>query len=64
MAAGWVSRKRHEIQDQTGQVTYPVLSALGVVLTFGIIGWFIHPIFGWVGDAIFAPIRDLIDSVV
>ena len=62
VAAGWVSRKRHEIQDQTGQVTYPVLSALGVVLTFGIIGWFIHPIFGWVGDAIFAPIRDLIDG--
>ncbi len=61
-AARWVSKKRHEVQDETGQVTYPVLSAFGVLLAFAVVGWFTHPIFGWVGDAIFAPIRDLIDG--
>ncbi len=60
--ARWVAKKRHEVQDRTGQVTYPVLSALGVLLTFAVAGWFTHPIFGWVGDAVFAPIRDLIDG--
>jgi general L-amino acid transport system permease protein len=63
VAARWVAKKRHEVQDQTGQLTYPVLSALGVLLVFAVVGWFIHPMFGWVGDAIFAPIRDLIDGM-
>ncbi len=62
VAARWVAKNRHEVQDQTGQVTYPVLSAIGVVLAFALVGWFIHPTLGWVGDAIFAPIRDLIDG--
>ncbi len=57
----WVSKRRQALQDRTGQETYPVLSALGVIAVFGAVGWFIHPIFGFVGDAIFAPIRDLID---
>ena len=62
VAARWVARKRHEIQDQTGRVTYPALSGFGVLFGFAVLGWFIHPLFGWVGDAIFAPIRDLIDG--
>jgi len=60
--ARWVAKKRHGVQDRTGQVTYPVLSALGVLLAFAVVGWFTHPIFGWVGDTVFAPVRDLIDG--
>ncbi|MDC0359640.1 ABC transporter permease subunit, partial [Acidimicrobiales bacterium] len=62
VTARWVARKRHEVQDQTGAESYPIFSAIGVVLAFALVGWFIHPIFGWVGDAIFAPIRDLLDG--
>lgn len=62
LVARWVAKQRHEIQDRTGHETYPVLSAVGVVALFAAIGWFTHPIFGWVGDAVFAPLRDLIDG--
>ena len=62
VTARWVARKRHEVQDRTGAESYPIFSAIGVVLTFALVGWFIHPIFGWVGDAIFAPIRDLLNG--
>ncbi len=61
-AARWISRQRRITRDQTGNETYPLISALGVVAAFGAIGWFIHPIFGFVGDLLFAPIRDLIDA--
>jgi len=63
VVARWEAKRRHAVQDETGQVTYPVLTAAGVLLVFAVVGWFIHPIFGWVGDAIFAPIRDLIDGI-
>ena len=61
-AARWIARQRHAAQDRSGRETYPVLTALGVVTAFGAVGWFIHPIFGFVGDAVFAPIRDLIGA--
>lgn len=56
---GWFVRKRRiELQESTGQITYPNLSMLGVVTVFGIVGWFIHPVFGFlngpldaIGDA-------------
>lgn len=55
----FVRKARQEQQDRTGATTYPVLSALGVIAVFGVIGWFLHPIFGWldgplnaIGDAI------------
>ena len=62
LVARWVSKGRQKVQDETGAQTYPVLSAVGVIAAFGLVGWFIHPIFGWVGDAIFGPLRDLIDG--
>ena len=49
-AIGWfVMRQRNRVHDDTGRATYPVLSLLAVVGVFGVAGWFLHPIFGWVG---------------
>ena len=48
---------------KTGPATYPTASMLGVIALFGAIGWFLHPIFGWVGDAVFDAVGDGIDSV-
>ncbi|MEM7095818.1 MAG: ABC transporter permease subunit [Actinomycetota bacterium] len=59
----YVMKQRQAQQDATGAETYPILSLLGVMAVFGIIGWFLHPIFGWVGDAIFDPIARAIPNV-
>ncbi|MEM9202928.1 MAG: ABC transporter permease subunit [Actinomycetota bacterium] len=57
-----VRRRRQAEQDATGATTYPGLSMLGVIAVFGAIGWFLHPIFSWVGG-IFDAIADGIDAV-
>ena len=62
LGAGWlvgsfVKRRRERRHDATGQDTYPVASLVGVLAVFGAVGWFAHPIFGWVG-AIFDFIGD------
>lgn len=59
----WVMNKRTAARDGTGAETYPVLSFLGVLALFGFIGWFLHPFFGWLGDAIFGPISRLIPNI-
>ena len=58
----YVKQSRDARHDATGEITYPLLSFMGVVAVFGLIGWFLHPIFGWVG-AIFDAIADVIDSI-
>ena len=62
LGAGWlvgsfVKRRQERRHDATGQDTYPVASLVGVLAVFGAVGWFAHPIFGWVG-AIFDFIGD------
>lgn len=57
-----VRRRRQAQQDAIGVTTYPTSSMLGVIAVFGAIGWFLHPVFGWVG-AIFEAVADGIDSV-
>ena len=60
---GWfVMRNRSRLHDATGRDTYPVLSFLAVVGAFGLVGWFLHPVFGWVGG-IFDFIAEAIDSL-
>jgi general L-amino acid transport system permease protein len=59
----WFMNKRSAERDATGRETYPILSFAGVVAVFGLIGWFLHPIFGWVGDAIFDPIARFIPNI-
>ncbi len=60
---GWfVMRQRSRLHDATGRDTYPVASFMAVVGVFGVVGWFLHPLFGWVG-AIFDLIADGVDSL-
>ena len=54
LGIGWlvgslVKRRQERRHDATGRETYPVLSLLAVLAVFGVVGWFAHPIFGWVG---------------
>ena len=60
---GWlVKRRQDRHHDATGQDTYPVASFAGVLAVFALVGWFAHPIFGWVG-AIFDFIGDGFSSL-
>jgi len=54
----YVRRHRIHLQESSGQLTYPNLYAFGAVVVAGIIGWFAHPVFGFVGS-IFDTIGDL-----
>ena len=63
IAGRWLMNKRTAERDATGHETYPILNFLGVMAFFGLIGWFLHPIFGWVGDAIFDPIARFIPNI-
>ena len=58
----FVRKQRQKVQDDTGSETYPNGTFLGVVAIFGIIGWFLHPVFSWVGG-IFDAIASVIDSI-
>ena len=62
VAGYFVRRQRQAVQDSTGAETYPNGTMLGVIAIFGVIGWFLHPIFGWVGG-IFGAIADVIDAI-
>ena len=62
IAGFYVKRYRERMQDETGQPAYPIASILGTVAIFGLIGWFLHPIFGWVGS-IFGAIASIIDAI-
>ena len=58
----FVRRSRQRTQDDTGATTYPGLSMLGVVAVFGLIGWFLHPVFGWL-DGPFDAVAGFIDGI-
>lgn len=62
VAAGFVHRIRTRVQDETGSITYPVLSALGVLLVFAVVGWFAHPVMGFLGP-VFGLIADIFDNL-
>jgi len=58
----FVKKQQHKTQDATGAETYPLGSFFAVVAAFAAIGWFLHPIFGWVGS-IFDAIAGVVDSI-
>ncbi len=58
----FVRGQRIRLQEDTGKITYPNLYMLGVVAIFGVVGWFAHPMFGWVGS-IFEAIGDGWDKI-
>lgn len=62
IAARWAHNQRSQLQDQTGKDTYPGFASLGILIVFGTAGWFVHPIFGWVGN-IFGAIDDGISTI-
>jgi len=57
-----VMQRRRALQEATGRLTYPLLSLLGVVAVFAVLGWFLHPIFGFLGG-FFDLIADGIEGV-
>ena len=62
-AIGWlVMRQRNRLHDATGRATYPVLNFAAVLGAFALVGWFAHPIFGWVGG-IFDFIARAVDAL-
>ncbi len=62
-ALGWrVMRRQEGRHDLTGQQTYPWLSFTGVVAVFAAVGWFAHPVMGWMG-AIFDAIASGVDAL-
>ncbi|MEC7878900.1 MAG: ABC transporter permease subunit [Actinomycetota bacterium] len=62
IVARWAYKSRQRQHDETGRDTYPWLGSLGVLGVFAVIGWFIHPIFGWVGG-IFGAVEDGISKI-
>lgn len=59
VAARFVFRRRQLYQDTTGQPGYAWLSALGVLTVAAIVGWFINPIFGFLGG----PLQAISDAI-
>ena len=49
LVGSFVKRRQERRHDATGREAYPVLSLVAVLAVFGVVGWFAHPIFGWVG---------------
>ncbi len=61
--AGWLAmRARTRLREATGRETYPVFSFAVVVGGFGLVGWFVHPVFGWVGE-VFDFLAEAVDSL-
>jgi len=59
VAAWFIHRNRSAVRDATGRDTRPVLTALATLLVFGIIGYFIHPIFSFLDG----PLRAISDAI-
>ena len=67
LVAWLVMRNRARRHDVTGRDSYPVGSFIAVLGVFAVAGWFLHPIFGWVGsvfDFIAAAVDALTQPVV
>ena len=54
-----VFRRLATRREMTGEQTQAGAWATGAIAAFAIVGWFVHPIFGWLGS----PIRSLSDAV-
>lgn len=58
VAARYVFRWRSRMMEETGHESYALTSAIGTVVVFAAIGWFLHPIFGWM-SAIWGALESL-----
>ncbi len=57
IAARFVHHWRARVQDETGRPGYAILSAIGTVLLFAVVGWYAHPVWQWLGAPIEAVSR-------
>jgi len=62
VAAFFLHRRLFKVKEETGRDTYPNLSSFGVFMVFAIIGWFAHPVWGFIGS-IMDSIGNLIGSI-
>lgn len=58
--AAWLAfRWRTRVQDESGSTGYPFLTAFVVLVVFGIVAWFIHPVFNFVDG----PLQAISDGI-
>jgi His/Glu/Gln/Arg/opine family amino acid ABC transporter permease subunit len=62
VVAYYAHKRLFRIREETGRSTRPNLSAAGIVLAAAIIGWFAHPVWGWLGH-VFEFLGDVIGSI-
>ena len=55
-------RRLAERRDQTGQQTRAGAWAFGIIAAFAIAGWWLHPVFGWLGSVV-SGLADAVGSI-
>lgn len=59
IVARFVHHWRVRVQEETGARGYAIWAAIGTVLLFGIVGWYAHPLWQWLGSPINAISRGI-----
>ena len=62
VVAVWVFRRRIRLKEERGDETYALSWATGTFLLFAVVGWFVHPIMGFLGP-IWGAISDVLDGL-
>ena len=57
IVARFVHHWRARVQEETGQPGYAITAAIGTVVLFGIVGWYAHPLWQWLGGPLDAVSR-------
>ena len=61
-AAHFVYRRLSAQREQTGAQTNAGAWATGIIAVFAIVGWWIHPVFGWLGS-VFGAVSDAVGAI-
>jgi len=62
VVAYFVHKRLFRIKEETGRDTRPILVAVGIILAAAVIGWFAHPVWGWLGN-VFEFFGDVIGGI-
>ncbi|MDJ0924267.1 MAG: ABC transporter permease subunit [Acidimicrobiia bacterium] len=62
IVARYVARWRTRLMEETGKEAYSLTYAFGTVVAFGIVGWFLHPILGFL-SSVWEAIGDFIGGL-
>lgn len=62
IAAKYVAAWRMRVMEETGREAYSLTFAAGTVIVFGLVGWFLHPILGFL-SGLWDAIGDFIGSL-